>query len=688
MTAGTMQYPQTRKTEQYDDYFGTIVHDPYRWLEAESAEEVAAWVREQNALSESYFEAIPGRDTLRRRIEQLLNYPRYSEPRKIGDRYFFLRNEGLQNQPVLCVQNDRDSAPSVCLDPNTFSEDGTKALASVTYSRDKRYLAYAVSDSGSDWTQIFVRDLVTGRDLPDRIERVRYSPPAWHRDGFFYCAYDRAPADLTGLVTSLTQRPKILYHRLGTEQCDDMLVYENPSKPEQVLLVSATADETLQFLLVWQGTAFGNLLYVRDSRMPGASFEPYCTEPGHIFNPLEEVDGEIILLTDHGAPTSKIVAADPADSDPANWRTIVPARDEAIEDARVAGGKLIVTYLKDASHHAVVYALDGTLLYDVDLPGIGSISEFYGRKGDETVLFEFSNFTTPRTIYEYDITANVSRVFLQPNVPFGIDDYITRQIFATSNDGTRVPMFVVHRNDLKLDGQNPTILRAYGGFNNSLKPVFSSAIIALLEQGGIFVQANVRGGGEYGAAWHEAGMKWKKQNVFDDFIAAAEHLFQAGYTSPDRLAIKGSSNGGLLVGAVMTQRPDICRVAFPSVGVLDMLRYHLFTVGWDWAYEYGVSSNPDEFEYLHRYSPLHNIKPGVNYPATLVRTADHDDRVVPAHSFKFTARLQECQAGSAPVLISVATKAGHGAGTPLSSLIGQTADDFAFLFHAMNCTKA
>ncbi len=671
-------YPITRKVEQYDDYFGIIVHDPYRWLEEENSDEVAKWVAEQNKFTESYLDQIPFRDAMRRRIEQLWNYTRCVATRKIGERYFFFKNDGLQDQPVLSVKDSLGGETQVFLDPNTFSDDGTQAITEIAFSHDDRYLAYAVSQSGSDYYEIRVVEIETGKHLPDTIEWAT-GAPAWHKTGFYYNRYDK-PEE--AIYTGIRQFVKIYYHRVGDDQSEDELVSEDTANPEISFALVTTEHEHSEFLIEYDSNFPGNRLSVRDMRQQNSQFVPLHRDANHICSPIDEVDGKIIIRTDLDAPTGRIVLADPL-MDSTQWRTLVPAREETLDSVWYMGKRIIAIYIKDATNHAYVYTVDGTFLHEIALPGIGQILGLTGKNGDDTVFYEFTSFTQPRTTYAYNINSNTSEVFFKPELPFETSEYLTDQVFFSSKDGTRVPMFIVHQRNLARDGNNPTLLYGYGGFGISPMPIFNPTIIAFLEQGGIYAHANIRGGGEYGQAWHEAGMKQKKQNVFDDFIAAAEYLITEKYTSPERLAMSGASNGGLLVGAVMAQRPDLFRVALPAQGVLDMLRYHKFTVGWDWAYEYGTSNDRTEFENILRYSPLHNLKPGVKYPATLLRTADHDDRVVPAHSFKFIARLQACSIGEHPMLISIATKAGHGAGTPVTRAIRQTADDYAFLFHAM-----
>ncbi|HEY3876953.1 MAG TPA: prolyl oligopeptidase family serine peptidase, partial [Candidatus Kapabacteria bacterium] len=531
---------------------------------------------------------------------------------------------------------------------------------------------------GSDWQEIFVRDVATGKQLDDHIEWVRYSNASWYKDGFFYGRYD-APSG--GQYTAKSDFQKIYYHKIGTPQSEDSLIYQDASHPERTFGIGATQDERYLLLYMQEGGKIGSLISWKRADEPHSDFQPLISEYGHEVNVVENIGDKFLMVTDQDAPTSRIVLVDPRHPDVTQYETIVPAKPETIEDVNFVGGKIIVTYMKDACNHTYIYNGEGKLEREVEFPGIGSVFGFSGKKKDSVVFYTYSSFVQPVAIYQYDLRTNTSTLFHKTEVPFHVEDYVTEQVFYTSKDGTRVPMFLVHKKGMQRDGTNPTKLYAYGGFNISLTPHFSSSIVAFLEQGGIYAVPNIRGGGEYGKAWHEAGMKEKKQNVFDDFIAAAEYLFKEHYTSPSKLAIEGGSNGGLLIGAVMCQRPDLSKVALPEVGVMDMLRYHKFTIGWAWASEYGTSDDSTQFVNLYKYSPLHNLKSGVSYPATLVSTADHDDRVMPAHSFKFIATLQRDQTGPNPTLIAIETKAGHGGGKPLSKIIDETADTLAFTLY-------
>lgn len=672
------EYPATTRVDQVDKYFGTNVSDPYRWLENVDSSDVHQWVQAENSVTQDYLSHIPYRDKLRRRIEQLLDYPRITAPRKVGEYYFFSKNSGLQNQAIVYRQHGLNGEPEVFLDPNTLSTDGTAALGGMDYSNDDKLVAYSISHSGSDWQEIFVKDVATGKQLDDHIEWVRYSGASWYKNGFFYGRYD---APTSGQYTAKSDFQKIYYHKIGTPQSADSLVYEDKTHPERTFGINATEDEKYLLLYISEGGKVGSLISWKRADEPQSEFKPLISEFGHEAGVIDNLGDKFLLTTDEDAPTNRVVLVDPHNPSAEHYQTLIPARPETIEDVNYVGGKLIISYLKDASNHVYIYETNGKLEREIMLPGIGSAVGFGGKRNDSEVFYTYSSFAAPPTIYRYDLNRNISSIFHRTEVPFNVDDFVTEQVFYKSKDGTRVPMFIVHKKGMKRDGTNPAKLYAYGGFNINLTPYFSPVLIAFLEQGGIFAQPNIRGGGEYGQAWHEAGMKEHKQNVFDDFIAAAEYLCKENYTNPQKLAIEGGSNGGLLIGAVMCQRPDLCKVALPEVGVMDMLRYHKFTIGWAWAAEYGTSDDSEQFINLYKYSPLHNLKKGVAYPATLVSTADHDDRVMPAHSFKFIAELQHDQSGPNPVLIRVDTKAGHGAGKPISKVIDENADRLAFVLY-------
>ena len=671
-------YPKAAKTDVVDTYFGTAVPDPYRWLENDTSEATAAWVAAENKVTDEYLSKIPFRSALLKRLTALSDYERMSLPDKTKGKYYFYKNDGLQNQDVLYVQDSLDGEPRVLLDPNKLSADGTVALTGTSLSHDGRYMAYTISRSGSDWTEIFVIDAQTGRQLDDHIVWAKFTGASWHGDGFYYSAYD-AP-EKGKEYSNVNERHKIYYHKIGTPQTADRLVYENKDYPKRFYTAGVSEDETTMFVYE-SGEGNGNGLYMKDLTKPDAQLTPMATDMRYMHVPIETVDGRTYIYTNYGAPKYRIMAATADKPSAADWQEIVPEGDAVLSGASVIGGRLILTYNKDVADHAYVYTLDGRMMHEVKLPSLGSVA-FSGSKDDKECFFAFTSFTSPGTSYKYDIEANTYTLLRKSKADFDPSGYVTEQISYPSKDGTKIPMFLTYKKGLKKDGRNPVLIYGYGGFNISLPPTFSTSRIPFIENGGIYVQTNLRGGGEYGEQWHLAGTKMRKQNVFDDFIAAAEWLIANHYTDKDKIAIMGGSNGGLLVGACMTQRPDLYRVAVPQVGVMDMLRYHKFTIGWNWAGDYGTSEDSKEmFEYLKGYSPLHNLKPGTAYPATLVTTADHDDRVVPAHSFKFAATLQECNAGPNPTLIRIDSKAGHGAGKPMSKVLEEQADIYGFIMY-------
>jgi prolyl oligopeptidase len=674
-----MPYPQTKKVEQVDDYFGTKVADPYRWLEDDNSEETKAWVEAQNKVTFGYLEAIPFRPLIKARLTEIFNYPRYSSPFRAGEYYIFYKNDGLQNQSVCYIQKGLDGTPEVLFDPNALSPDGTVRQGIISVSTDDRLLALSRGEAGSDWSEILVMDLAAKQMLPDRIRWVKFSGAAWYKDGFFYSGYDRpAPGDE---LKARNEYQKVFYHKLGDPQEKDTLVWEDREHPLRYVGAGTTEGEEWLILSLSEGTS-GSEVWVKDLRKKNAPLTLLFKGFEFDASPLEVVNEKFLVHTNAGAPNFRVVAIDPKDPAPEKWETVIPEKPEVLSGAGTAGGYLFCSYLKDANTKVFQHRLDGTPVREIELPTLGTAGGFGGKRDEKVMFYTFTSFTYPSTIYKFDPATGASEVFRKPEVKFDPSAYETKQVFYQSKDGTKVPMFIVHKKGLKLDGRNPTFLYGYGGFNISLTPSFSVANIILLENGGVYALANLRGGGEYGEAWHKAGMLDKKQNVFDDFIAAAEYLIKERYTSTPRLAIAGGSNGGLLVGAAMTQRPDLFGVAFPAVGVMDMLRFHKFTVGWGWVVEYGSSDKEEQFRYLHAYSPLHNIKPGVCYPATMVTTADHDDRVVPAHSFKFAATLQECQACDKPVLIRIETRSGHGSSN-LSKAIEDLTDQWSFMFHNM-----
>lgn len=668
-------YPETERGEVVENYFGTEVADPYRWLEDDRSEATAAWVAAENAVTEDYLAQIPFRDAIRERLTELWNYPKEGAPAKHGDWWYYYYNDGLQNQSVLYRTKTPGEAGEVFLDPNTLSEDGTVALAAASFSKDGRYLAYAAAASGSDWVEIRVMDTATGQLTEDRINWVKNSGAQWAPDseGFYYSAYD---APKGGVYSEQNQYQKIRYHRIGTPQSADRLVYEDPAHPLRYFWAWPSEDGEWLFVLASDGTSGTEVLSRKSTEKRFRTLLPGFDAD---YGVVTVRDGWLYYVTNRDASNYALRRIDL--NNPSKDEVVIPEHGQnLLEGVGTAGGYLFAQYLKDAQSQIAQYDYDGKLVREVALPAIGTVGGFDGEKEDTQLYYTLTNYTSPATIYRYDIATGASTLYKAPEVRFDPSLFITEQVFYPSKDGTRVPMFITRRKDMKLDGKNPCLLYGYGGFQISLTPGFSPAALMFVEQGGIYCVANLRGGLEYGEAWHRAGMLENKQNVFDDFIAAAEYLIAEKYTSKERLAINGGSNGGLLVGACEVQRPDLFAVCLPQVGVLDMLRYHKFTIGWGWAVEYGTSEDEEQFGYIYKYSPLHNLREGEKYPATLVMTADHDDRVVPAHSFKFAAQLQHCQGGDAPVLIRIESKAGHGAGKPTSKRINEATDMYAFLF--------
>ncbi|HTZ59246.1 MAG TPA: prolyl oligopeptidase family serine peptidase [Acidobacteriaceae bacterium] len=675
-----MEYPQTRTDDQIDDYHGVKVADPYRWLEDDTSDETQAWVKAQNEITFNYLEKIPYRSSVKQRLLQLYNYPKYGIPSRSQEHYIWSKNDGLQNQSVLYVQEGLEGAPRVLIDPNRLSPDGTIRLMAGEASRNGRYFAYYLSSGGSDWMEGRVLEVATGKPLDDRLQWLKVTGLAWFGDGFFYSRY-QAPEDGHDL-SSRNDGHQVYYHRLGTAQSDDELIYEDPAHPQRFHILQTTEDERFAILMIserGQGKD-GNALFFRDLSLPEAGFTPIVAEiTNDRFQVIDSVGDKFLILTNRGAPRWRISLYHPK----TGWQDVVPETTDTLSGASTQGGKLFVTYARDVTSHPYVHSLDGKLERAILLPGPGTTGGFGGRHDDQFAFYAYSSFNYPSTIFRYDIASGESWVFRESAIQgFRAEDYETRQVFYSSKDGSRVPMFLVHKRGLKLDGNNPTLLYGYGGFNVSVAPEFNPLRLALLEQGFVYASANLRGGGEYGEAWHQAGMKLQKQTVFDDFIAAAEWLISSHYTSPARLAITGGSNGGLLVGAVMNQRPELFRAAVPQVGVMDMLRFQKFTIGWNWIADYGSSDNPDEFQVLYGYSPIHNIREGVTYPSTLITTADHDDRVVPAHSFKYAATLQKKAGAVHPVLIRIDTQSGHGASST-SKALDTAADIYAFLMYSL-----
>jgi prolyl oligopeptidase len=672
-----MKHPATKKQSVITNYFGTEIDDPYRWLEDDNSPETAAWVKAQNELTETYLSKIPYREKIKEKLTAIWNYPKQGAPVKAGKYYLVAKNDGLQDQEIWYIKEGLEGNEELFLDPNALADDGTAALSLLGFSHDKKHVAFAVSQSGSDWSNIYVMEIATKMKLPDELKWTKFSGAAWRGDGFYYSRYDEPIAGTSRAAANQFQ--KVYYHQLGSLQSEDQLVFEDRENPNLYFGAATTEDERFLIIYASAGTS-GNAIYAQDLSIVDSKLRLLVKGYTHNHRIIDNVDHTLLLYTDLGAPNGQVIAIDPTCPEEENWKNVIPESTLSLENITTGGGFLWATYLKDASSHVVQYQLDGKKVTVVELPAIGTVSGFGGEKEDKTFFYTFTNFITPGTIYQYDIEKSTTTLYRKSALQLAINDYETTQIFYPSKDGTKVPMFIVHQKGLELNGKNPVYLYAYGGFQVGLTPAFSLSRMLFLEKGGIYAQPSLRGGSEYGEAWHQAGMLAKKQNVFDDFIAAAEYLIKENYTSPSKIAIAGGSNGGLLVGACMTQRPELFKVALPAVGVLDMLRYHKFTVGWGRVVEYGSSDNAADFDYLLAYSPLHNVKPGVAYPATLITTADHDDRVVPAHSFKFAATLQEHHQGEQPILIRIATKAGHGAGKPTHKIIEEAADIWTFVF--------
>lgn len=688
--AGTpaVSYPTTKKVEQQDNYHGTMVADPYRWLEDANSDETKAWVVEQNKVTQGWLAQIPEREAIKTRLTKLWNYERYGVPSKKGGRYFYSRNDGLQNQAVLYTAKTLSEAPRVLLDPNTLATDGTVALAGTAVSPNGKFLAYSTAASGSDWNEIKVRDIATGKDMADHIKWVKFSNTAWAADGsgFYYSRYDE-PTEESKLA-GVNYFQKVYFHKLGTGQSADVLVYHRPDQKEWGFGAEVTDDGRYLVINGSHGTEAKNRVFIKDLKAKDAQVVGLLEAFDASYNLIDNEGPLFYFMTDKNAPRSRVIAIDIRKPGIENWKEIVPETQQTLTGASIVNKQLVLNYLSDAHSAVKVLDLKGKPVRDIALPGLGTASGFGGKSTDTETFYAYTSFTTPTTIYRLDLKSGKSSIYRQPKVDFDPSAFDTRQEFFTSKDGTKVPMFIVSKKGMKLDGSNPTYLYGYGGFNISLTPSFSVSNLAWVEMGGVYVVANLRGGGEYGEAWHQAGTKLQKQNVFDDFIGAAEWLVSNKVTSPAKLSIGGGSNGGLLVGAAMTQRPDLFGAAVPAVGVMDMLRFQKFTIGWAWASDYGSSDNADEFKALVKYSPLHNLKQGGCYPATMVMTADHDDRVVPAHSFKFAAAAQAAQAGAAPILIRIDSKAGHGAGKPTAKQIEEVADRWGFLSRALDMHPA
>lgn len=673
-------YPKAKTVDQIDDYHGVKVADPYRWLEDTDSADTHAWVQAENKLTFSYLDQIPYRGAIRDRLLKLWNYERFTAPEQEGGRYFYQHNNGLQNQNVLFVADSLNGEPRALLDPNTLSSDGTVALAGTAVTDDGKLMAYGTETSGSDWMEWHVRDVDTGKDLPDVIKWVKFSGASWTKDdkGFFYSRYDEPKGTA---LREANYFQKLYYHRLGTPQSEDKLIYERPDNKELLFAGGVTDDGRYLVIQVSQGTSPKTRLYYKNLAQPDSQVVKLLDDFDARYDFIDN-DGPVFWIqTDLDAPRSRLIAIDTRHPERKNWKTIVPQSADTLEETDVVDNEFLMRYLKDAKSEVRVYDLKGKFVRDVDLPGIGTAGGFHGKRNYKETFYSFTSFISPTSIYRYDPEAGKSEVFRQPKVDFDSSQYETTQVFYHSKDGTRVPMFITYKKGLKRDGQNPTLLYAYGGFDISLTPFFSVPNLVWLEMGGIYAQPNLRGGGEYGEDWHLSGTKGHKQNVFDDFFGAAEWLIDNKYTSTPKLAIRGASNGGLLIGASLTQRPDLFGAALPEVGVMDMLRFQKFTIGWAWTSDYGSSDNAEDFKWLYAYSPLQNLKSGTKYPPTMISTADHDDRVVPGHSFKFAATMQADQTGPAPVLIRIETKAGHGGGKPISKIIDETADEWAFVAH-------
>jgi len=675
------RYPETRKGDTVDNYHGTEVPDPYRWLEDDNSPETLAWVKAENDLTFNYLTRITFRNAIRERLTTLNNYPKYSSPFRRGDYYFFSKNDGLQNQSVIYIQKGLEGEPEVLIDPNTFSADGTTRLSMFSVSKDAKYAAYGKAVGGGDWSEYYVMDIATKETLPDVLKWVKVSGASWAGDGFFYSRYPEPAAG--DEITSVNENHQVYFHKAGTAQSDDELVFEDAAHPQRFNNVDVTEDERYAVLSVSdRGSGKnGNALFVRDLRSRDNTFAPLVPEiTDDEYNVIDNTGTAFLVYTNHLAPNGKVVRIDSRRPAEDNWTDVLPEKEQPLRSASTAGGKLFATYLQDVSTKAYVHKLDGTLENEIDLPGLGTAGGFGGLRDDKIVFYTFTSFAYPPTIFKYDIASKESAEFRKVEIPaFHAEDYEVKQVFYTSKDGTSIPMFLTYKKGLEMNGSNPTLLYGYGGFSITTAPSFSAYRIALLENGFVYASANLRGGGEYGEEWHQAGTKLNKQNVFDDFIAAAEWLIANKYTSSDKLALLGGSNGGLLVAAVENQRPDLARVVVAQAGVMDMLRFHKFTIGWNWIPDYGSSDNPEEFKALYAYSPIHNIKPGP-YPATLITTADHDDRVIPGHSFKYAATLQAAQTADQPIMIRVETNSAHGASSTQKQ-IEITADVYAFIFN-------
>ena len=679
----SLTYPETKKVDTVDNYFGTEVKDPYRWLEDDRSPDTEAWVKEENKATFGYLDKIPYREEIKKRLENIWNYEKIGSPNKEGDYTYFSKNDGLQNQYVIYryKTGEDPSTAEVFLDPNTFSEDGTVSLGGMDFSKNGKILSYSISEGGSDWRKVLVMDAETKEITEDTLVDIKFSGMSWKgNDGFYYSSYDKPEGSQ---LSAKTDQHKVYYHKLGTPQKNDELIFGGTEAEKHRYIYGNVTEDDHYLILGPRTSTSGNKLMIKDLTKPDSKFVTILDNTDTNSYVIDNVGSKLFIVTDKDAPNMKIVTVDASNPTPDNWVDFIPETEHVLSPS-TGGGYFFAEYMVDAVSQIKQYDYDGELVRDVELPGIGSVGGFGTKKEEKELYYTFTNYVTPGSIYKYNIESGTSELFRKPDINFDPENYESKQVFYTSKDGTKVPMIITYKKGLELNGKNPTMLYGYGGFNISLTPSFSITNAIWMEMGGVYAVPNLRGGGEYGKEWHDAGTKMQKQNVFDDFIAAAEYLIDNKYTSKEYLAIRGGSNGGLLVGATMTQRPDLMQVALPAVGVMDMLRYHTFTAGAGWAYDYGTSEDSKEmFEYIKSYSPVHNVKEGVKYPATLVTTGDHDDRVVPAHSFKFAAELQEKQAGDAPVLIRIETDAGHGAGTPVSKTIEQYADLYSFTLYNM-----
>ena len=677
-----LNYPKTRKdTAVVDDYFGTKISDSYRWLEDDNSEETKQWVKQQNELTFSYLEKIPFRNKIKERLTKIWNFPKETAPFKKGPYYFFYKNDGIQNQNVLYCKKGIRGEAKLLLDPNKLSDDGTVALNTLGIDKDAKHLGYSVSRAGSDWNEIFVMNIETGEQLPDHLKWVKFSGVSWQSDGFYYSRFEETKKG--GELSQANENHKVYFHKLGTKQEEDQLIYEDKEHPKRSFSLGVSEDEKYLFLYGYESTS-GNSLAFREVKSKEKNFIPVITSFENNYVVIDNISENFLVQTDKNAPKYRVILVNPKTPDAE--KIIIPEKEDVLESAAIANGKIVAKYLKDVSNKIFVHSISGELLNEIQLPGLGIVNSLNTDKNDSLLFFTFENFTIAPSVYQYNLNANSTEISWKPIIDFNSEEYETKQIFYHSKDGTKVPMFITHKKGIELNGNNPAFLYGYGGFNISVTPRFSIVNLVFLENGGVYAVANMRGGGEYGEEWHKAGTKLHKQNVFDDFIAAAEYLIKEKYTNSQKLAVHGRSNGGLLIGAVMTQRPDLYKVCIPGVGVLDMLRFHKFTIGKHWSSDYGNSEDEENFKNLLKYSPLQNVK-DAEYPATLVTTADHDDRVVPAHSFKFAATLQEHQKGANPSLIRIDVSAGHGAGKPVSKQIDEWADIWSFVFYnlGMNC---